>query len=262
MQVQSKRFWAKLAEIPLWLEASGSYLPWLFQDYQITPTEAERQQYHALMAEAGKNPESPLRVTETDLAQERSLQPPEASGLSDSILEGLAMYRKIMDVMACRNVLMFHSSALAMDGRAYLFTAPSGTGKSTHTRLWRQVFGDRVTMINDDKPLLRLQADGTWRVYGTPYAGKENIQTNTSETVRGIVLLEQGAENRIERVSAHDAYVRLLVQTYHNDQKPQEMLHIMDLVGLLAKLPVFRLQCTISEEAAHIAEQALKGECE
>lgn len=258
--MQSKRFWTKLAEIPLWLEAHGTYLPWLFRDYMMTPTEADRQQYRALMAEAGQNPESPLHITADDLALERSAQPPEAADLPEDVLEGLGMYRKIVAVMSYRDTLLFHSSALALDGRAYLFTAPSGTGKSTHARLWRQVFGDRVTMINDDKPLLRLQADGTWRVYGTPYAGKEGIQTNTSETVRGIVMLAQGKENKIERVSPHDAYVFLLTQTYHDDQKPQEMLHVMDLVGLLAKLPIFRLQCTISEEAVRVAYQALKGE--
>ena len=196
-------------------------------------------------------------MTPAELAAEKALQPPAAAQFPDYVIESLAMYRKIMDLMQFRDAVMFHSSALEMEGRAYLFTAHSGVGKSTHARLWRETFGSRVTMINDDKPLLRLQPDGSWRAYGTPYGGKENIQNNISQTIGGIVLLERGAENHIERVSPRDAYVGLLVQTYHNKQQPQALLHIMDLVGSLAQLPVYRLQCNISQEAVYTAYHAL-----
>ena len=86
-------------------------------------------------------------------------------------LELLAVYRRIAEQMPFRDTFLFHGSAVAVDGAAYLFTARSGTGKSTHTRLWREMLGDRAVMVNDDKPLIRLTEDGAV-VYGTPWNGK------------------------------------------------------------------------------------------
>ena len=83
-----------------------------------------------------------------------------------------------------------------MDGAAYLFTAPSGTGKSTHTRLWREVFGDRVWMINDDKPMLRI-SENLVTAYGTPWNGKHHISRNASAPLKAIVQLNRGKENII-----------------------------------------------------------------
>ena len=77
------------------------------------------------------------------------------------------------------NGLMLHSSAVVMDGRAYLFSAPSGTGKSTHTQLWLDVFGEKAGILNDDKPALR-RIDGKWYAYGTPWCGKEHWGCNAS----------------------------------------------------------------------------------
>ena len=71
-------------------------------------------------------------------------------------VEWIAIYRRLSDYVLQKDVLLFHSSALALDGQVYLFAAPSGTGKSTHARLWRETFGDRVVMVNDDKPLLKI----------------------------------------------------------------------------------------------------------
>lgn len=258
--MSSNLFWTRLADLPLWLEVRWPYTARLFEDYRIEPTAEERQQYAVLVQRAGLDPARPVGVSEAELQKER--ENAEAAGQPDFYLESLALYRKLCGILLHEDVLLFHCSALELEGRAYLFTAPSGTGKSTHASLWRQVFGARVTMINDDKPLLRRQPDGSWRVYGTPYSGKENLQTNTSQTICGIVLLERAAENRIGPVTSNDAFPRLLAQTYHDAQAPAALLHTMDLVGSLAQLPVFRLGCTISEEAVHIACQALKGDSE
>ena len=85
----------------------------------------------------------------------------------------------------------------AMDGQAYLFSADSGVGKSTHSRLWQQVFGDqRVTIINDDKPALRLR-DGVWYVYGTPWSGKYGLNHNLCYPLAGICFLERSKTNKI-----------------------------------------------------------------
>lgn len=247
----SKRFWARLAGIPLWIETQWPYTAQLFEPYSITPTEEDMRQYHALLGQ-----QKPVSVSEMEIQREQT----EGDHFPADYLESLAVYRKICMLLLPYDVVLFHCSALEMDGRAYLFTAPSGTGKSTHAALWRKVFGSRVRMINDDKPLLRKGPDGSWRVFGTPYGGKNNLQANISQKIEGIVLLEQAKENRITPVTPREAYPRLLAQTYHDLQAPEAMLRTMDLVGTLAQLPVFRLECTISEQAVQMAYDALRGE--
>ena len=172
-------------------------------------------------------------------------------------LETLAVYRKLCEYMLTKNIILFHCSALMMDGEAYLFTAPSGTGKSTHARLWREHFGDRVTMINDDKPLIEF-TDSDIIVYGTPYSGKHNLQTNTSAPVKGIVILHQAEKNTIRRITAREAFSTLLGQSYRIN-RPDAMMKTMGLVGKMSTLPLFSLGCTISDEAVMLAYNALKG---
>lgn len=102
-------------------------------------------------------------------ASDEEIEREDQSGVSSSngMLESLAVYRKISEIMVEHDTFLFHCSAVALDGQAYLFTAPSGTGKSTHTRLWREVFGERAVMVNDDKPLIQVREDAIY-VCGTP----------------------------------------------------------------------------------------------
>ena len=102
---------------------------------------------------------------------------------TDGYLEELAVYRKIAERLPLYDTVLFHGSALAADGEGYLFTAPSGTGKSTHARLWRELLGDRVVMINDDKPLLRVTEEGV-TVYGTPFRGKHGLGGDEQRSVK------------------------------------------------------------------------------
>lgn len=175
---------------------------------------------------------------------------------TNSYLESLSIYRKITEYLLDFDILLFHCSALMIDEKAYLFTAPSGTGKSTHARLWCERYGDLVTMINDDKPFLMLK-DNTVTVYGTPYAGKDNIQTNTSARVAGIVVLHQAKQNEIHRLTIKESYPILLNQTYRC-KYPDKLLHTLNLVRKLCNLPVFSLGCTISEEAVELAWSTLR----
>lgn len=169
-------------------------------------------------------------------------------------LESLAIYRKICHILLDKQILLFHCSALELEGEAYLFAAPSGTGKSTHAGLWRSVFGDKVTMINDDKPLLKITQSGVL-VYGTPYGGKDGIQTNTNAKVKAIFLLHQATENTVKRMNPEEAFPKLLSQTYRR-KDAEGMIYTVDLVRKVADLPVFSLGCTISEEAVWTAYEA------
>lgn len=198
-----------------------------------------------------RSPEWVVQADDEDLSRENPRDEPYPAGY----LESLALYRKICEHLIRKDVILFHGSALELEGRGYIFTAPSGTGKSTHAALWRQAFGDRVTMINDDKPLLHITPEGV-TVYGTPWAGKSNLQSNISAPVGGIVLLHQAPDNTIRPLTAREAYPRLLSQT-HRVQDPGGLMRTLDLIQRLSRLPVYELGCTPTPEAAILACRTL-----
>lgn len=177
---------------------------------------------------------------------------------SDAFLENNAIHALLAEKLVEYDVLLMHGSALCMDGVAYLFTAPSGTGKSTHTRLWREVFGDRVWMINDDKPMLRISDNGV-TVYGTPWNGKHHISRNASAPLKAIVLLNRGKENRIEPMSKADAFTVVMKQAL-TSKIPSVMMKIIQLENnLLNAVDFYQLSCNMEPEAARVAWQRISS---
>ena len=174
-------------------------------------------------------------------------------------LESLAVYRKICSVLSKENTFLFHCSAIAFDGEGVLFTAPSGTGKSTHTRLWRETFGDRVVTVNDDKPLIRVKDDGIY-VYGTPWCGKHGIETNTSAKIKAIVLIERSAENKMEKLSFNEGYQVIFAQTHRPSDPVGTALSLRFINTLAEGVQTYKMKCNISKEAALVSKTALFGE--
>lgn len=141
-----------------------------------------------------------VETTQPDIDRERDSE--DTRTWRDDYLETLAVYRQIADAAPALNRLLFHGATIEYGGRAYVFTAPSGTGKTTHIRQWRRVLGERVDIINGDKPLFRVDRDGeplaeglAGRViaYGTPWCGKEGWQRNTSAPIAGICVVTRAA---------------------------------------------------------------------
>lgn len=154
--------------------------------------------------------------------------------------------------------LMLHASAVVLDGRAYLFSAPCGTGKSTHTGLWKQVFGSRAAILNDDKPALRLE-DGTWYAYGTPWSGKYDISINTRVPLAGICFLHQAPENTIAPYSGTGVIHDLLTQT-PRPQDPQLRFQLMGLLDrLITTVPIWQMGCNMDPGAAVVSYEAMSG---
>ena len=175
---------------------------------------------------------------------------------SPEALERLHLCRRISELLPKYNRVLFHGSSLAVDGRGVLFTAKSGTGKSTHTRLWRQVFGERVSMINDDKPFLHITEEAV-TVYGTPWRGKHALGGNVSAPLRAICFVNRGEVNRVESVTARELYPLLLQQTYTPDD-PVAMAQTLGLVEQLSrKVSLLRLYCNMDPEAAEVAYRGL-----
>lgn len=177
---------------------------------------------------------------------------------SDDYLETLAVYRKIADKMIDYDTILFHGSVIAVDGIGYLFTAKSGTGKSTHTRLWRELFGERAVMVNDDKPLIKVSENGIM-VCGTPWDGKHRLSTNISVPLKAVCVLERSEGNHIEKVTADSVY-NMLVQQVYRPQSPQKLLKTLQLIDVLSEnVGLYRLGCNMDISAAETAYKAMKG---
>ena len=171
-------------------------------------------------------------------------------------LERVAIQRKFAEHLFDRNTLLVHGSTVAVDGKAYLFTAACGTGKSTHTRLWREVFGSRAVMVNDDKPFLSITADGV-TAYGSPWCGKHGLGTNIAAELQGICILERGTENRIHRITPEDAMEMLLHQSCR-PLAPEKLPQFELLVRQLAeRVPLWRMTCTKDREAALVSHASM-----
>ncbi len=171
---------------------------------------------------------------------------------------GSSFYRQLLNF----DGMMLHSSAVVMDGYAYLFSAPCGTGKSTHTTMWRQAFGeDRVTMLNDDKPALRLE-NGRWFAYGTPWSGKTDQNTNIRAPLGGICVLTRGETNEIVPFGGAQAALAILEQTVRpaGMEARGKILELVD--SLLTTVPVWKLKCTPTHDAARVSQKAMSEEAQ
>ena len=170
--------------------------------------------------------------------------------------ESILIHSKVSEVLLNYDVLLVHGSAICMDGEVYLFTAPSGTGKSTHTRLWREVFGDRTMMINDDKPMLKICPDGV-EVYGTPWRGKHHLGGNVHGPLKAIIELKRAAENHIQRISAAEAFPVIKKQAI-DFRDVGLMTKVLSLEKtLMETIPFYRLECNMEREAAAVAWEGM-----
>ena len=149
-----------------------------------------------------------------------------------------------------------HSSAVMVDGKAYLFSAPSGTGKSTHTEKWCRLFGAKL--LNDDKPVLRLQ-EGQWIAYGTPWSGKYDLSTPTGVPLGGIAFLQRAEENRIRRLDPQEAVPLIISQSLRYLRPDQMELQLALLDKLLRQMPVWLLECRNDDQAAYLAYENMGG---
>lgn len=210
-----------------------------------------------------KEPELQIEVRREALAFEQQMLEQEAveEGLrirkfQDPFLERTAIQRAVAEFLFDRDVLMLHGSTVAVDGRGYLFTAKCGTGKSTHTRLWCQAFGERAVMVNDDKPFLKL-TDGGVLACGSPWSGKHGLDTNITVPLAGICILERGKENQIAPCDPKEALPMLLHQSYCPlDGEKQPAFEA--LVGSLAgRIPLWKMECTKDMGAALVAYNAM-----
>ncbi len=221
---------------------------------QVTPL-FESTRYYCEKYLTDQTPDLCLTVTREDLAREQAALREEArqEGLrprtfQDPFLERSVIQRKTAQGLLNRDILLLHGSAVALDGQGYLFTAHCGTGKSTHTRLWRQCYPDRTVMINDDKPFLRLDGQQVL-ICGSPWSGKHGLDTNITVPLAGICILERGQTDRIWPISPEEALPMLEAQAV-----PGSGALVRELSR---RVPLWRMACTRDIRAAQIASGAM-----
>lgn len=205
-----------------------------------------------------------VRVTPAMIDRERRLNP--SGAWSDDYLETLAVHRAVAERLPAFGRLAFHGAAIAyapagVPPRGLVFTAPSGTGKSTHIALWRRRFGDAVQVVNGDKPILAV-GGGDVTVHATPWAGKEGWQTPKAHApLVAMAVVTRGDVDRCDRLDPAEATPLVLRQTYMpaTAAMAEATLDLAD--RLLATVPVYRLTCGIRRTAVDAAATAMLGVC-
>lgn len=213
-------------------------------------TDEESQDFNVAINR--KDIEAECKLATSNLDKERDVE-----SYSCEYLERLALMRKIADHLPEHNCFLMHGAVISVQGDGYLFTAPSGTGKSTHVSLWKKYI-DGVEIINGDKPFLRVTDHGIW-AYGTPWAGKEGWQKNERVLLKGICLLMRGKENRVSMLVQEQVLPFLIRQIYYTDNPEMagKTLELLDQV--MKQIYFYEVSCNVSKEAALCCYDGLRG---
>ncbi len=204
------------------------------------------------------DPEVTIYLSDSFLEQKCRETPAMTPEMAEYIYTGSVFYSGLI----LFGGFMLHASAVLMDGKAYLFSAQSGVGKSTHTAMWQKVFGrERAKILNDDKPAIRIEKDGIY-AFGTPWSGKTDLNINVKAPIAGICFIERGKTNKIRRENGGAVIGKMLSQTIRPyDEKDMDML-LGHIERILKEIPIYTLSCNISEEAVHTAYNAMSGKAE
>lgn len=172
-------------------------------------------------------------------------------------IEYLEVYRAICDIVVAHGGIMMHGAVIEFGNGAYMFTAPSGTGKTTHISMWKKLYGDRVRILNGDKPIIRF-VNGEYIVYGTPWCGKEHFNVNAKAPLKGIFLLSRAPENSVSVVS-NNTFNAFLVKQVYLPKAASGKLKTLDFIdSMFSSVPLYSLKCNISLDAAKVASDVIK----
>ena len=168
-----------------------------------------------------------------------------------------ALYRKIADIFVMEDILVMHGSSFKVDNNAFVVTARSGVGKSTHVNLLKEYLKDRFTYINDDKPLLKIKGDKL-TLYSSPWNGKERRGNNTSAPLRSIIFLNRGLSNTYKKLSNNDeVYFKLLSQIYlpRDKAKREKALKLIDI--LLKSVTFYKINDNTDISSAEMTSERI-----
>lgn len=227
----------KLASIPFGVYFNGEYTLKKNKEYETTDS-----------------PFFDIKIAPADIELEK-IEYEKLNGeefkYSVEYLEHTAIYRKFLDKAIEYGVVLFHGSCIEYNGRAYIYLAPSGTGKSTHTNLIKQVYGSAINYINDDKPLIKVEGNECY-VYGSPYNGKHNLSNNIKAPLGAICFLSRGKQNAIKRLDKSTSAIKLLSFTYRPKEENSSKLYF-DVLESVITYPAYSLACDMSLDAPKLS---------
>lgn len=149
--------------------------------------------------------------------------------------------------------IVLHGSSIAYEDQGIVFSANSGIGKSTHTNLWKERFGGKVTIVNDDKPAIRFYNNVPF-IFGTPWSGKSNLNANAKSQLRAIVFISRSESNYIKRLGVRDSIFNLTGQISRPYYDKQLGINTIEFIEKLVQaVPIYRLHCNVSQEAVDVA---------
>lgn len=172
------------------------------------------------------------------------------------VCEATCIHREITKNMVKYGVILIHSAVVVVDDYAYVFMAKSGVGKSTHINMWLKYFGEKAIVLNGDKPMFAFRTiDNEEKLvaFGTPWRGKEGLGCNIRKPVKAIYLLERGEVNRVVKASQSEVISKIFHQVLLPTEKNELDIFMKILNKIICQVPFFKLNCTISEEAAKTA---------
>lgn len=200
-----------------------------------------------------------ITVTEQDVANEAARI--NNGDFTPLLHEISAVQRKIAEEMPFFDRFVMHGATITYNGGAYMFCAPSGTGKSTHISLWRRYLGSSVGIINGDKPFLSLDAtNGVIYAHGSPWAGKERWHNNRCAPLRALCFISRAEENSISRLTPEKCLPLLMRQIYMPSSADAALKTLGFIDSLVSLVPIYLLRCNISEDAVKCSFEALTGE--
>lgn len=233
------KFIVELADKYIEINSVHDELKNFFKDYLITDV----------------TPDFSVSLSKEDILAEQEAT--SENQFSPTYLETLALLRKLAEILPSYSRILMHGASISYNDHAYLFTAPSGTGKSTHIRLWKKYLGDDVKIVNGDKPFISLEDEPL--IYGSPWAGKENWHRNCKMPLKGICFVQRGTTNSIRRIEAGDCLSLLFKQVYLPADTLAAGLTLELVDTLITKVPLYVLTCDMSEDAVKCSFEALTG---
>lgn len=202
-----------------------------------------------------RTPDLVIEISDEEITNEEKNNP----GFNNPYYEFICILRRVVDFVIDYDSLFVHSALISFDDDGYLFLGRSGVGKSTHVSLWKKHFGDRVRIINADKPIVRFYEDEIIG-FGTPWCGKELWGENKKVPIKALCFLEQSDDNQITELDKKEAFSLILNQV----EIPKDMrkkIKFYDLLDkLLSQLPIYQLKCNISKDAVVTAYNKFRGE--
>ena len=241
----------KLADIPLRVTVEHLETKISCQNY-IIPDNREEPVFSVTVTEED-------RIREwKDMLRSGVHDPQYVNHLPGHYFESCALHRLIAERLLFYDTVMFHGSCVVREGRAYIFTGRSGSGKSTHTALWCRVFGEQAFILNDDKPFLKLNGDLV-TAYGSPWDGKSRKNRNTSAPVQGICILEKDVHDHIRRTTLTEEFTGLTYQTFRPLEEQNFERSVTLFRRIMSRIPLYRMGCTLSPDAPRVSWEAMRN---